>query len=176
MLVLKGLLGLHRTIQLQLLQCYWLGHRLGLPCPHQYSFLENPTDRGAWWATAHRVANSWTWLTQLSKKQEWSLIFRVRAKSKNSEYLPLFKMCFSLCGRAQMGNQEQFWSDNPRRPQNNRGGTPHLDSAEKIRWSKPKRHIKVRQMKVEEGSCSTQRVWRPRDKREQDSLSEIGEV
>ena len=28
--VLKGLVGLHRTIQLQLLQHYWLGHRLGL--------------------------------------------------------------------------------------------------------------------------------------------------
>ena len=30
MLVLKGLVGLHRNVQLQLLQCYWLGHRLGL--------------------------------------------------------------------------------------------------------------------------------------------------
>ena len=30
MLVLKGLVGLHRTVQLQLLQHYWLGHRLGL--------------------------------------------------------------------------------------------------------------------------------------------------
>ena len=30
-LVLKGLVGLHRTVQLQLLQCYWLGHSLGLP-------------------------------------------------------------------------------------------------------------------------------------------------
>ena len=29
-LVLEGLIGLHRTIQLQLLQHYWLGHRLGL--------------------------------------------------------------------------------------------------------------------------------------------------
>ena len=29
MLVLKGLVGLHRTVQLQLLQHYWLGHRLG---------------------------------------------------------------------------------------------------------------------------------------------------
>ena len=29
-LVLKGLVGLHKTVQLQLLQCYWLGHRLGL--------------------------------------------------------------------------------------------------------------------------------------------------
>ena len=30
MLVLKGLVGLHRTVQLQLLQHYWLGHKLGL--------------------------------------------------------------------------------------------------------------------------------------------------
>ena len=29
-LVLEGLIGLHRTVQLQLLQHYWLGHRLGL--------------------------------------------------------------------------------------------------------------------------------------------------
>ena len=29
-LVLEGLVGLHRTVQVQLLQHYWLGHRLGL--------------------------------------------------------------------------------------------------------------------------------------------------
>ena len=29
MLVLKGLVGLQKTIQLQLLQCYWLGIGLG---------------------------------------------------------------------------------------------------------------------------------------------------
>ena len=28
--------------------------------PLQYSFLENPMDRGAWRATVHRVAGSWT--------------------------------------------------------------------------------------------------------------------
>ena len=28
--------------------------------PFQYSCLENRMDRGAWWATAHRVAKSWT--------------------------------------------------------------------------------------------------------------------
>ena len=27
--------------------------------PLQYSCLENPMDRGAWWATVHRVAKSW---------------------------------------------------------------------------------------------------------------------
>ena len=26
----------------------------------QYSCLENPMDRGAWWATDHRVIKSWT--------------------------------------------------------------------------------------------------------------------
>ena len=33
--------------------------------PLQYSSLENPMDRGAWWATVHGVAKSWTRLNQL---------------------------------------------------------------------------------------------------------------
>ena len=40
------------------------GERHGNPL--QYSCLENPTDRGAWWATVHGVAKSWT---QLSNSQ-----------------------------------------------------------------------------------------------------------
>ena len=32
----------------------------------QYSCLENPMDRGAWWATVDGVTNSWTRLKQLS--------------------------------------------------------------------------------------------------------------
>ena len=27
--------------------------------PLQHLFLENPMDSGAWWATVHRVTNSW---------------------------------------------------------------------------------------------------------------------
>ena len=34
--------------------------------PLQYSCLENPMDRGAWWAAFHRVAKSWTQPKQLS--------------------------------------------------------------------------------------------------------------
>ena len=34
--------------------------------PFQYSCLENPMDRGAWWALVHGVANSRTQLKQLS--------------------------------------------------------------------------------------------------------------
>ena len=32
----------------------------------QYSCLENPVDRRAWWAIVHRVAKSWTRLKQLT--------------------------------------------------------------------------------------------------------------
>ena len=34
--------------------------------PLQYSFLENPKDGGAWWATVHRVAKSQTRLSDLT--------------------------------------------------------------------------------------------------------------
>jgi len=32
----------------------------------QYYCLQNPSDRGVWWAVVHRVAKSWTGLKQLS--------------------------------------------------------------------------------------------------------------
>ena len=38
------------------------GHSL----PLQYSCLEDPMDRGAWWATVHRVTKSRTQVKQLS--------------------------------------------------------------------------------------------------------------
>ena len=34
--------------------------------PLQYSCLEDPVDRGVWWAAVHRVAQSWTQLKRLS--------------------------------------------------------------------------------------------------------------
>ena len=33
---------------------------------HQYSCLENPVDRGAWWATVHGITKGWTGLKRLS--------------------------------------------------------------------------------------------------------------
>ena len=39
--------------------------RKGNGNPLQYSCLENSMDRGAWWATAHGVTQSQTWLKQL---------------------------------------------------------------------------------------------------------------
>ena len=35
--------------------------------PLQYSCLENPMDGGAWWATVHGVAKSWTRLSNFTK-------------------------------------------------------------------------------------------------------------
>ena len=37
--------------------------------PLQYSCLGNPKNRGAWQATVHTVAKSWTWLKRLSTEQ-----------------------------------------------------------------------------------------------------------
>ena len=34
--------------------------------PLQYSCLENPMDRRAWWAAVHGVAKSWTWLSNFT--------------------------------------------------------------------------------------------------------------
>ena len=46
----------------------WSGRSLGEGHgnPLQYSCLENPMDRGAWWATVHGVAKSQTRLKQFS--------------------------------------------------------------------------------------------------------------
>ena len=34
--------------------------------PLQYSWLENPMDRGAWRTTVHSIAKSWTWLSNFT--------------------------------------------------------------------------------------------------------------
>ena len=36
---------------------------MGMATHFQHSCLENPMDRGTWWATVHGLAQSWTWLS-----------------------------------------------------------------------------------------------------------------
>ena len=45
-------------------RCVWWGKipEGGYGNPLQYSCLKNPMDRGAWWATVHKIAKSQTWL------------------------------------------------------------------------------------------------------------------
>ena len=54
------------------------GSILGLRRPsggEQYSCLENPMDRGAWWTTVHGLAKSWTLLKQLQFSSVQSLSY-----------------------------------------------------------------------------------------------------
>ena len=57
--------------------------------PLQYSCLENPMDREAWWATVHRVAKTWTQLKWLS----------IQAKRKGRDHLPSLKPLLSCSTR-----------------------------------------------------------------------------
>ena len=74
--------------------------------PLQYSCLENPRDRGAWWAAVSGVTESWTWLKRLSSSSSTILA--------NSSWAPCQarwaiwscltiaswgRYCFYLCGR-----------------------------------------------------------------------------
>ena len=75
-------------LSLKLFHC--LQERSGNPL--QYSCLENPMDKGAWWATVHGVAKSWTWLSDshthillpgllglLGTYRTWNSDFRARS-------------------------------------------------------------------------------------------------
>ena len=42
--------------------------------PHQYSCLENPMGRGAWWATVHSVSKSQTWLSTHTHTEFWKAL------------------------------------------------------------------------------------------------------
>ena len=44
----------------------WRSPREGNGSSPQYSCLEKPMDRGAWWAAVHRIAQSWTQLKELN--------------------------------------------------------------------------------------------------------------
>ena len=49
--------------------------------PIKYSCLENPMDRGAWWATAHKVAKSWTQVKQFNSIGAGSLSWGLQVQT-----------------------------------------------------------------------------------------------
>ena len=57
--------------------------------PLQYSCLEKPLDRGAWWATVHRVAKSGTRLTRLSSSSRLPWWLSSKESAYNAENLSL---------------------------------------------------------------------------------------
>ena len=61
--------------------------------PLQYFCLENFMDRGAWWATIHRVAKSWTRLKRLGMHTQWFLSL----KPNNIVCGLVTQLCLTLC-------------------------------------------------------------------------------
>ena len=63
--------------------------------PLQYSFLENPMDRGAWQFTVYRVTQNWTQMKQFSTPaQSLFLISLVLLKRKKNGMIVFLKSAF----------------------------------------------------------------------------------
>ena len=63
--------------------------------PLQYSYLENPMDRGAWQAAVHRVTQSWTRLKQLSLQTRQ--LFRISLSFLFLCFLHLLPLIYGIC-------------------------------------------------------------------------------
>ena len=50
--------------------------------PLQYSCLENPMDRGAWWAVVHSISKSQTQLERLRRDGQTFLLFGIKLPPK----------------------------------------------------------------------------------------------
>ena len=61
----------------------FLGEENGNPL--QYSCLDNPMDRGAWWATVHGVAKSWARLSDFTSLQNPCSRYTIYEKNAKTE-------------------------------------------------------------------------------------------
>ena len=67
----------------------------------QYSCLENPMDREAWWATVHRVAKSWTWLSNWAGTHlRWLLLSYLSEIYLSSDSFPCSPVQWQLLASA----------------------------------------------------------------------------
>ena len=100
----------------RLLQCGrpgfdpWVGKipREGNGNPLQYSCLENPMDRGAWWVTVHGVTKSWTRLSNFThtKLVQW-FVWASHRWDLCWVFVCLF--VFPLMGKAEWGDNPVCW-------------------------------------------------------------------
>ena len=60
--------------------------------PLQYSCLEDPMDGGAWWATVHRVAKSWTRLN--TQAYQFTLFLQQKSIQYYRAIIPQLKKTF----------------------------------------------------------------------------------
>ena len=62
--------------------------------PLQYSYLENPMDRGAWLATVQRVTKNQTWLKQLSTQMDQEIVILSEvSQTEKGEYHMILLVC-----------------------------------------------------------------------------------
>ena len=68
----------------------------------QYSCLENSMERGAWWATVHRVIKSWTRLKRFSTQA-----FKIQESSENARYCYYYVTCYKTSTLLGTGNSQK---------------------------------------------------------------------
>ena len=64
--------------------------------PLQYSCLENAMNRGAWWATVHGVAKSWTWLSDSHTHTHTHTHTHISSVNYPLRILPFYHTSFSM--------------------------------------------------------------------------------
>ena len=84
----------------------------------QYSCLEHSMDRGAWWATVHRITKSWTWLKWVnnSKSQGWAheyIYMCAHVRVHAHAYAPFWESAFTLFKSIQTLSFQRPWSWRP---------------------------------------------------------------
>ena len=87
----RSLVGCSPWVRWELDKTEWLLSDFSLSCiregngnPLQCSCLENPRDRGAWWAAVHGVARSWIRLKPLSSSSSFRKISGALEKNSNT--------------------------------------------------------------------------------------------
>ena len=74
----------------------------------QYSCLENPMDRGAWWPTIHGVAQSWTGLSDLHKNNAFLFYLSVPEGRGFIDSEPYSLSSSTIGPRPEEGNQSTY--------------------------------------------------------------------
>ena len=87
------------------------GERHGNPL--QYCCLENPMDRGAWWATVQGVTKSWTRLNEQAQRRKQKL-HNTTTRNNNYQYSLFSSSLFYLCTRCVENRGENTYTQESR--------------------------------------------------------------
>ena len=88
--------------------------RVGNGSPLQYSHLENPMDRGSWWATVHGIAKSLTQLKRLNMHTHQYILFLLLTNWGSSVIFFFFWLLFlafliGLTNHSKVEKKDYLW-------------------------------------------------------------------